>query len=64
MFTDFLSYILFNHISKQHLNFLIIKVSNSCNTRPKYNNGINANTAKTYNSIQNKNAILFLGITP
>lgn len=77
MFIDFLSYILFNHISKPYcklqlcknckknrqklhsiiliygssfkpyLNFLIIKVSNSCNTRQKYNNGINANTAKT-----------------
>ena len=25
---------------KPYLNFTIIKVSNSCNTKPKYNNGI------------------------
>ena len=34
-------------ICTRNLNFLIIKVSNSCNTKPKYNNGINANTART-----------------
>ena len=31
-------------ICTRNLNFLIIKVSNSCNTRPKYNNGIIASS--------------------